>query len=182
MPPKGEPPAKKAKTSGTSKTWVGMKGIPMRILDGEKYYRLGYFDDSYYHAVCLTCPGEKIVKCSRGSSSNTLSHLRTHHPDLHKEYMESAKPQCSAQDKESTTQDDIKRAICDFIVNGAHPLSVVEEESFKHLVKAASKGEFHSISRVTLMKELDRKYEAYLLEVKTELAKYEWVCTTGKLA
>ena len=181
MPPKGEPPAKKAKL-GTSKTWVGMQGIPMRFLEGEKYFSLSFHDEKHYHVRCLNCPNEKILKCTRGSSSNALTHLRLLHPDLHKEYMESAKPQCSAQDKESTTQEDIKRAICDFIVNGAHPLSVVEEESFKHLVKAASKGEFHSISRVTLMKELDRKYEAYLLEVKTELAKYEWVCTTGKLA
>ena len=95
--------------------------------------------------ICKTC--KKAVLAKGGNTSNLLTHLHDHHPDLYSEVTSSnsraAKRQPTLQevvdkskgyDPKSSRAQELNRAVAYCIAKDMHPLCTVERPGFQHLV------------------------------------------------
>ena len=95
--------------------------------------------------ICKTC--KKAVLAKGGNTSNLLTHLRDHHPDLYSEVTSSnsqaAKRQPTLQEvvdkskgynPKSSRAQELYRAVAYCIAKDMHPLCTVERPGFQHLV------------------------------------------------
>ena len=165
-------------------------GADQRIKDREKgipglcddfHFSLVKKTDTHYTARCLHCTKQNNEHNAQlNQNSNLVRHLKRLHPDLHESYKngQASKRAKKEVPPDNPDQNDVKRAILNFVVQGAHPISVVEEPGFQYLIRLASKKEFHSITRSTCTEELKAKYDEHVIQVKEELGKYKFVCTT----
>ena len=160
---------------------AGMPGI----VDGDKYFAFKGMvgDKGNFKAKCLHCDHEYSAALRMGG--NLRKHLQTKHPEVHAQFLQENPSRGPKNQRynpaEEATQAGVKRKICDMIVAGGLPLSLVEMEEFKVLMEYISEGKFHSIERKTLVQELVRKYEEHILFVTDELGKVRWCCTTADI-
>ena len=145
------------------------------------HFQLLELTDTTWTAQCLHCTDRNSVhsgSCAKPMvTSNLNRHLRTKHPELYKKYQE-RKGKVGEKVSKQATQEEMNKAILNFVVNNAQPISVVESESFKELLELASGGELKSMTRKKCVQELDEKYQEHLVLLKKELGKYEFICTT----
>ena len=71
------------------------------------------------------------------------------------------------------------KLISEMVVSCSLPLSIVEKDSFKKMIFQISGGNCHSITRKTLSKSIDTQFEKFQYELKEEVKKVDYCCTTA---
>ena len=95
--------------------------------------------------VCRAC--KKAVLAKGGSTTNLLTHLQDHHPELYAEAAPSISRATSSSRRQPTLQEvgktydlkslraqELNRAVTYFIAKDVQPLYTVEKPGFRHLV------------------------------------------------
>ena len=174
-----------------------------KLLFNEKYFKLVSKSDGVVHARCQLCIPNKVFRANEGVSSNLVRHLKSAHKDHHSKYQESksnstpkkrkleetgepsASPSCKIQKTlhdfghGKCNQAQATKLISEMVVSCSLPLSIVEKDSFKKMVAQLSGNTCHSISRKTLAKSINTQFDNFQFEVKEEVKKVDFCCTTA---
>jgi hypothetical protein len=78
------------------------------------------------------------------------------------------------------SQSHVDKLITNYVVKGLHALKTVEDQEFVDLVVGLCPSA-NVMSRRTLVRRIDDKFDAKMLGIKDELAKQQYVCTTADM-
>ncbi|XP_068084628.1 uncharacterized protein [Anabrus simplex] len=173
------------------------KDLPS-ILDGEMFTVIG-INDGLILAHCNTCTN-KIIKGSKTSTGNFISHIKHCHPDLVRRMVQKRKkkpktahyateenkqevsPSAALRNKQtSITQTEANNAIADYIVETMMPLSIVELPEFKVLVKRLSGDNVSTPSLELLENLLQQQFVGILEKMRRVLSSQDYICTTANI-
>ena len=174
-----------ASSSGSSATSV--------LGDLGKYYEVTRQEDNgNIKANCKLCPPGKELSGNIKAKGNFLLHLKRKHKHARHDYDEAKKAKKDTQSidrfvpktpmiMKKCNQEDASKLITNLIVKCALPLSLVEKDPFKDLVKKLSSGNCHSIARNTLVSKIDKLSSDHYEHIKTELKSVNFVCSTADI-
>ena len=166
------------------------------IIDG-KLFKFKEEKDGQIKANCLLCPpGKPPLSGSYKATSNFVKHLKRCHPAKLSEYESRKKLKKSESDtgqkqtsmleftgksKKPCTQAQAQKTISSCVIKCGLPISIVEHPAFQSMVQDLSGGACKSITRKTFQSRLDDQFESASLEIKQELSKADYVCTTADI-
>lgn len=142
--------------------------------------------------VCRTC--KKGVPAKGGNTSNLLTHLRDHHPDLHAEAVphtsHSARCQPTLQevvdkskkyDPKSSRAQELNRAVAYYIAKDMQSLYTVEKSGFKHLIHKLDPKYSLPSRKYFTKQEIPRLYAEVMERVKAKMGEAKYFSATTDL-
>ena len=141
--------------------------------------------------ICRTC--RKAVSAKSGNTSNMLTHLRDHHPNLYAE----AVPQSSCTryqptlqqivdkskkyDEKSSRAQELNRAVAYYIAKDMQSLYTVEKPGFRHLIQMLDPKYTLPSRKYFAKQEIPRLYLEVMQMVKAKLGAAKYFAATSDL-
>ncbi|XP_076009587.1 uncharacterized protein LOC143003013 [Genypterus blacodes] len=166
-----------------------------------KFMSLKYSTDKTYTFECNLCkPIMKTLSTSKTSSTNLRTHIRRMHPgkmeelriiQLQKRKLSTSSTSNSSEEAASwsspvhyfmrdvttVSQAKFNRLILNFVIQGLHPLSVVEQPEFQELFREVLPSR-HVMSRKTLIRMLEEEFTSMKSNLCRILSKQTFVATS----
>ena len=127
-----------------------------------------------FSAQCKLC--NRVLSATLHVSSNFLRHLRLRHKEEFKEYQILKKEAKSSESKQSH----FDRLVLGFVGSNVLPVSVVESNSFKRLIKFCSPN-LRVMSRPSMMKLIDSTFNELKQNFISVIRKGTFFCATANI-
>lgn len=171
------------------------------ILDGT-FFKLVSSDSKNVIATCVKCEPKNVnIKGSKYSSSNFKSHLKRKHDNLvleeYEKYINEVRKSKKTKFEESNmeiincknknkmikySQNQFDEDIVNYIIHAMAPLRTVENHFFKTIFinsGVLEKNSLNLISRRSLGRRIETRFEQNIEDVKNTLEKVKYLCTTA---
>lgn len=134
--------------------------------------------------LCTRCTKHTVIKGSRNTTSNFVSHLKRKHGEElvleYKEYVNSKrkKTEVRQDSHKKFSQTKFDEAVTRFVIHSMVPLRVVKDPYFKSIFDNFS---LHVMSRRSLGRRISSIFDNHCKQITEKISKVSFLCTTADI-